>query len=486
MKKNNNKTKTKTDFSKYLLFLPFFIPIAIFIGKFTYDNDFWFTINQGRYVLENGFPTTVINTIHEGMSFLYQSSGSGILFYLFYHYLGNYGAMILTLITLELIVYFYYKLCMTVSNNNNYRSIMITTVLMLIFLLYTFPRPHMFTVLNLVVILYCLEKYIKENNKKYLIPIPFMYLLQVNMHGIYYVPMLIFITPYLLNSFKYKFKFLNQGMITYDKKPLFITYLISMFVGLLNPYTYKIYPYGFSSYGDITMKENINELAPITFNTFFGKICIVTIIVTFIIYIVNSKKKIPLRYYLLLLGTTVLALDAYKSFYIFTACSFFPIAYISKTENGTKLSKRLVIITSTILVILAGVFIGTTKITKPKQTDVANFLVDYNKLDSPKLYTTFEDGSYFEYKGFDCYVDPRAEVFLKKNNKKADILKEYFDYKKGLISPNVLLTKYDFDYLIVRKEADPFYEYFNDNKDDSYKMIYDDKNYQIWEKEKHV
>ena len=141
------------------------------------------------------------------------------------------------------------------------------------------------------------------------------------MHGIYYVPLLIFIIPYLLNSFKYKFKFLNNGPVNYNRKPLFITYLISMLVGFINPYTYKIYPYGFSSYGDATMRENIRELAPITFNSFFGKICIITMIVTFIIYIVNTKKKkIPLRYYLLLLGTFVLALDAYKSFYIFMTC----------------------------------------------------------------------------------------------------------------------------------------------------------------------
>ena len=32
--------------------------------SFQYDNDFWFTINQGRYVLEHSFPKIAVNSIH--------------------------------------------------------------------------------------------------------------------------------------------------------------------------------------------------------------------------------------------------------------------------------------------------------------------------------------------------------------------------------------------------------------------------------------
>ena len=487
MKKNNkkkniekNEVVSKSKYAKYILFLPFSVPIALLIGKFGIDNDFWFTINQGRYVLSNGFPTTVINVIHD-LPFVYQSSGSGVLFYLIYNYLGNYGIMIMTLILLELISYFYYKLCLLVSKNN-YRSIILTTLFMLIFLLYTFPRPHLFTVLNLVVILYLLERYIKENNYKLLIPIPFIYLLQVYMHGMYYVPLLVFITPYLLNSFKYKFKFLNQGPVNYNKKPLFITYLVSALVGFLNPYTYKMYTYGFSSYGNATMKENINELASINFNTFFGKICIFTIIAIFLLFIINRKKKIPLRYYLLALGTCILAIDAYKSFYLFLTCSLFSIAYMYRENIETVISKKTKIITCLIIVLLAGIAIGTTKVLTPSQHNPATYLKENNKLESPKVYTSFEDGSYFEYMGFNCYVDPRAEVFIKANNKKEDILKENFDMQHGLININDFLNKYQFEYLVVRIDHDAIYTYLQDNKETNYKKIYEDKKYQIWEK----
>ena len=83
-----------------LLILPFF--------KFSYDNDFWFTINQGRYILNNGFPNIAINSIHD-INCIYQSWGSCTLFYLIYHYLGNSGMIIFMIIFGLLTTYFFYK-----------------------------------------------------------------------------------------------------------------------------------------------------------------------------------------------------------------------------------------------------------------------------------------------------------------------------------------------------------------------------------------
>ena len=100
----------------YLRTILFLIPILEILLNFGIDNDFWFTINQGRYILNNGFPSTVISTIHEGLSFTYQSYGTGILYYLIYKLLGTIGIMIFLIIISELISYFFYKLCYTISN----------------------------------------------------------------------------------------------------------------------------------------------------------------------------------------------------------------------------------------------------------------------------------------------------------------------------------------------------------------------------------
>ena len=58
-----------------------------------------------------------------------------------------------------------------------------------------------------------------------------------------------------------------------------------------------------------------------------------------------------------------------------------------------------------------------------------------------KLYINFNDGSYAVYKEIKVNIDPRAEVYLKKNNHKSDIYKEYRDLKSNNINYKEYLDK---------------------------------------------
>ena len=461
----------------YFIIIPFILPLLYLFAKCTLDNDFWFTINQGRYVLNNGFPNMVIGTIHSGLSFIYQSYGTGIIYYLIYNYLGGIGILLFITLIVELIIFIFYKLCLLVSKNNN-----ISTFITIIFALLLYPfmtiRPQLFTMLNLVSIIYCLELYINKKKTKYLIPIPFLGLLEANMHAIYFIPIMIIITPFLINSFKFNIK--NIKSEGYNKKPLFITYIITIIMGFINPYTYKILTYGFKSYGNSFMSSKIEELNALNFHNTLGKICILVIIITYILYFRNKDKKIPIRYYLLLFGTSILAFDAYKSFYLFTICSFYPIASLYKKNKELPIRKNVLITTIIFIITTTILVFSIIKINKPINYEVANYLDQYNEINNPKLYTSFYDGSYFEYRGYNCYIDPRAEVFLKVNNKKEDILYEYFNLQKGIININMFLDKYNFDYLIIHNEEDILYYYLLNNKNELYIKIYDDNNYQIW------
>ena len=70
-----------------------------------------------------------------------------------------------------------------------------------------------------------------------------------------------------------------------------------------------------------------------------------------------------------------------------------------------------------------------------------------------KIYTGYGDGAYFEYHGYKPYLDPRAEVFLKKNNGKEDILEEWYGLTKGAVNIRDFLDKYDFDYIFIRGDS---------------------------------
>ncbi len=461
----------------YLIVVLLFLPLL----RFSYDNDFWFTINQGRYILNNGFPHFAINSIHD-INCIYQSWGSCTLFYLIYHYLGNVGMIVLMLLIGLLTVFFFYKLCYVISNNKK-RSLVITLFFTLFYDLYFVTRPHLFTILNLVIMLYLIESYLKTNKVKYLFFLPLISLFQINMHGIYFIVLLVILIPYLINSFKLNIFgiFKSEG---YQKKYIFLTYFIMLLTGLLNPYGIKTIIYGFKSYDSSGLFNNtIIELRALDFHDMLGKIFIITIIFTYIIYF-YQKRKLPLRYYLFLFGTTYLAFDAVKSFYFFFICSFFPLAYIYQKNNELLIDKpyssKYHYFHLGLTLLSIGLVIYNIPIPSyPKISKYIDYLDKHvqNK-EEIKVYSNFADGSYLEYRGYYCYMDPRAEIFLKSNNHKEDLYKEYDDLQRLKIDYRDFLKKYQFDYMLIDKE-DILYYFFNKVSLEGYEIEMKDANYML-------
>ena len=461
----------------YLIVVLLFLPLL----RFSYDNDFWFTINQGRYILNNGFPHFAINSIHD-INCIYQSWGSCTLFYLIYHYLGNVGMIVLMLLIGLLTVFFFYKLCYVISNNKK-RSLVITLFFTLFYDLYFVTRPHLFTILNLVIMLYLIESYLKTNKVKYLFFLPLISLFQINMHGIYFIVLLVILIPYLINSFKLNIFgiFKSEG---YQKKYIFLTYFIMLLTGLLNPYGIKTIIYGFKSYDSSGLFNNtIIELRALDFHDMLGKIFIITIIFTYIIYF-YQKRKLPLRYYLFLFGTTYLAFDAVKSFYFFFICSFFPLAYIYQKNNELLIDKpyssKYHYFHLGLTLLSIGLVIYNIPIPSyPKISKYIDYLDKHvqNK-EQIKVYSNFADGSYLEYRGYYCYMDPRAEIFLKSNNHKEDLYKEYDDLQRLKIDYRDFLKKYQFDYMLIDKE-DILYYFFNKVSLEGYEIEMKDANYML-------
>ena len=154
--------------SKKTLFLYFNIPLLLVLLWRVEYNDIWFLLNHGEYVLNNGFPSIEPFTIHQGFSFVMQQWLSSVIFYLSYSLLGKYGLLILTLLVTGYIIFISYKLCMLLSDNRSSLSVLISTIVTtLLAAMFITSRPHIFTFAIIITEIYLLEKYIKEDNKKY-------------------------------------------------------------------------------------------------------------------------------------------------------------------------------------------------------------------------------------------------------------------------------------------------------------------------------
>ena len=467
-------------FTILLIFILF-----VSINCFRIDNDFWFLINLGKNILNNGFTRIEPFTIHNDFSFIIQQWLSDVIFYIIYSKFGVYGMMIFLSILICIIVTLIYKLCMLASENNVKISTTITIIITFLLNMYFITtRPQVFDILLLLCELYLLELYVIKNNNLSLFLLPIVSLLMINLHSSLWLMLFVFLLPYFAEKILLKSK--------YKLKPLIISTIIMLLVGLINPYGLDSIKYLFSSYGITEINEAVAEMQPLTVTLAIGYY-IITFLV-FISYYINKGDN-KLRYLFLFLGTCYLGLSHYKGILFFLVGIVLSLSnnlnHLVKEEGiqekyyKLKTSNLVIIIFMMCCVLLFGINLYSLNIneySKVELYDIANYLDD-NADKNIKLYTGYNVGGYLEYRGYKCYIDARAEVFLKANNKKEDIFMEYYNLQKNQLNINSFLNKYNFDYLVVRS-SDILYNYL-ENSDDYimvYEKIVEEECYRIYKK----
>lgn len=474
--------KIKNFFNKYYQFFLLLIP-AIYISK-NYqrlDNDAWFILNTGRYILKHGFFYIDPFTIHEGLHMIVQQWLTAVIYWSTFHYLGNIGFFIFITLLTYLILFVHYKLVYLVSNKK-LLSVLFTLLCGSLWIGYMTSRPQMFTYLILLLELLLSEKYIKTNNKKYLYFLPVLSFLQINLHASVWFMQFLLIGTFIVNGLiptKYRkedFKVL----------PIIIATIIMFIVGFINPYFYKSVFYLYYSYGSTVINNNITEMRLSTFGTLQVK-HILLLVVSFIFFSNFFKKfKVELRHYFLFSGLLIFAFMHNKSTIYFLLVSLYVLAYglkdvqiklkfIHKFIKKKTIEKILIVL---IILSSIGSLIATPVVLckNIKKIDYHNdyegamdYLLEHYDPKDVVLYADYNNGGYPEYRGVKSYIDPRAEVFLKKFNGKEDILDEFFN-KKPITIP-YLFYKYKFTHLLVSKGDKDILMYLYEHEDE-YEIVY--------------
>ena len=275
---------------------------------------------------------------------------------------------------------------------------------------------------------------------------------------------------------------------------LYLIFITSILIGFINPYGAKMITLIFTSYGNPTLQNLIAELE--AFRPFGGTLEILTylsIVVVLFLLIFGNEKNLRIRHLLMFFGLLALGLNTIKGLSQFILIMFLPLASVYKDIKiekliDAKIGRNALMFWSGILAFCSFIALCFTVIPQiPNYPDFAlvkavdqidNLTKDAMK-PNLKIYTGYNDGGYLEYRGYKPYLDPRGEVFLEKNNGKANILQEWVDFRNGEIPKEDFLSKYDFDYLFINDEWDPFKNLNHSN----YELIYtDDTNIEIYKR----
>lgn len=460
----------------------FLFPIILtLIFASNVNNDIWFQLAEGKYIAKDGFFAVDPLTMHEGLNMTVQIPFYALITHYVYSLFGMLGIYVAMLLVVFLITLLIYRFCMLLSDKNVNVSLLITLITssMMSFYGLFVTRPQMFSYVFFISTLYILEFYIKTKNKKCLFFLPIISLLQINFHASLWWLLIIVMAVYLVDGFKNK-KLHLEG---YEKKPLVIALIGMAIAGFINPYGYKAILYLLNSFNAFPIKEIVGEMMPLPLLSDQGLIVWGFVFGIILIYIFGNRQRIRMRHLMLFFGFLALGIDAQRGLAQFFLVMITPLALMFKDASfekfGSAKMRRAISIWSGILVLYLIFVIGFVKLPtagEPKSQflrqafqviddDVAASGKDRSQI---KIYTGYGDGAYFEFKGYKPYIDPRAEVFLKKNNGKEDILLEWYEMTRGYTKIKDFLDKYDFDYLLVRNDS----AILTGLEDERYELIY--------------
>lgn len=466
----------------YLLYLP-----CLLIRRIL-DNDTWFLLNSGRYVMEHGLPFTEPFSIHENLNFVLQQWLTDVIFWNIYDRLGENGLFLLVTICYAVIIYLMFKITMKVSEGNFFVSFVITILTSILIFTYMVTRPTIFTLIIVMVELNVLESFVMTGKNKYLIVLPILSLMMINLHAALWPMLFVLLLPYLVSSVKFKIGITkNEG---FKNKYLLLAVVVMILIAFINPYGLDAMTYLIRSTGNPHMK-NISEIQSPYVNNMSGALIYSYICLIALIYIIYRNGITNLRYFLLTIGTIYMVLISIRNITYFGICSLFPLAFylkeftlnkdIPNVKGNNKL--RAVLIGTIIIVSIVGSWFNNTKYNTYTEYLDLNNTIDfiYKKEDVSKivLYTGFNEGSLVQFRGLPTYMDPRAEVYFKNNNNKEDIFNEYFNLLNGKIFYKDFLDKYKFTHLLVT-QSDLLFTYLQEDID--YIEIYKNDKYSLFKK----
>ena len=469
-----------------LLVLLLFLPCLFLFPAL--DNDLWFLFTSGRYVLAHGIPTVEPFTLHPNMAFVMQQWLSSVIFWLVYSNLGAYGIFALTFLVFTGIVLVIYRLSMLLSNRNFIASFFATMPVSVLLTQFLFTRPIMFTLLVLVSELYFVERFIAEQKRAWLLPLPLLSALLINLHAAMWPIQFVLLLPCLIDSFQFQLgPIQGQG---YPRRFLVPAILLMLASGFCNPYGLRAMTYLFRSYGYAEFVQ-INEMKPANINLFVGMVIFGTLFTIAAVYLFRRQRATRLRYALLTFGTAILALSSVRNFVVFIICGIFPLAYFLRDirfpEDRTKNKKSILRLRLMLLFFfaLALLYLAQAQFASLKQAALpppvaapVSYLLAHSEAKNIVLYTGFNDGSYAEFMGISPYIDPRAEVFVPQNNGAENIMQEYLKLQSGDLYYKDVLNKYQFTHLLVDKD-DLLSTYLP--QDTEYQRLYQDEMYSIFQ-----
>ena len=483
----------------YIIFSILLVLVVIMTVTKQMQNDTFFTIATGNYILQDGYDNMDHLTWHDNLQFYKLRWAFDILIALIYNTFNLTGIYVFVLIIASITAVS--LLYILVKQKNNVVISFICSIIAIILLTgngFFTGRAQIMSYLFLLWEIYCIEQLIETKKKRYYWGLFILSVLIVNFHASVWPMMIIVIMPYLAESILCKIlkkdQFIKSKFIIEPiNLKLIITAILFMVLGsVLSPIGTYTYSYMFKVIGGISSKI-IVELQT---TDILSSVGMALSIITTSIILLSTKTKISLRDFFLFLGLYILALMAGRNMAFLYLLGMIPFAKLItnlfKTYNETELLEKLtelsrrtrVLLGITVFLILIFSNNLVTRLREeyvnPKKYPIEATKYIKENLDyaNMKIYNNFNYGSYLEFQGIKAFVDSRSEIFTPQFND-TTVLEDWYQTKTGYTNYNDTFEKYGINYALIENN-----EIINTyiRVDEKYEKVYDDSIFSVYVK----
>ena len=461
--------------------------LCIITTPIVFQNDTFYTIKIGKYILTNGIDMLDHFSIHT-LPYTYPHWLYDVLISLIYSLNGFTSLYIFNIFCFIIISYlmFYF---INKNIKSKFISLIFTILSILILSSYITTRAQVISYIVFILEYIFITNYLKKPNKFYLFGLIILSSILCNIHvavwPFYFIVFLPYIAEYIIAKlFKRKtiFKFIeiNENKNT---KYLIITMFLSIIPGFLTPikdtpFTYLIY----------TMMGNSQSFIQEHLPPDIPKL-IILIAFSIIIIILSIINKIKAHQLFFVLGLSFMAFSSDRHIALYTIFIFPILANLFNKiflkinidiDNYTLkylLSNIGIIIITIILLILTGLFIYFNKdekyySEKDYPIQATNFILNNLDYKNIKLLNEYNYGSFLLFYDIPVFIDSRADLYTKEFNHKQDIFQDYMDKDY-----NYIIKKYNITHIISQKDSN-LYSFI---KNHNYNIIYEDKYFIVCE-----
>ncbi len=457
--------------------------VAATLTPITFQNDTYYSIKIGEYVVNNGVTMKEPFAWHENLSYPFPHWGYDTMLYLIYSVGGFTGVYISTIIFASILGILIYFVNVKLAKNK------IISFVLTIIVLYLLggamcARAQLITFILFILTVYFIEQFLNTKKIRYALGLIIIPILIANFHvavfPFYFVLYLPYFAEYMIYILSYCNVIISESVIKsinkkiakngeteellkklhreqerHEKlknaqdnrieKPykikieynnnvnlLIIVFIICLFTGLLTPLGSTPYTYLVKTMQGISPK-NISEHLPVVL---IENIRLLLLLVAYIVILMLTKVKIRLSHLFMLAGLVFLSLSSKRHatlLYIISSfilnellIQFLLLCHKDVIKKLEELASTIlgIIIISTIIIVIS-VLQYRTKM-NDKYVDensypvkAAQWIKENLNLDEIKLYNEYNYGSYLLFQDIPVFIDSRCDLYMPEFNDNA-------------------------------------------------------------------